>query len=149
MAYPQAWMDMFPGETLPLAIGATCGAQFAVTAETIRSHPREDYIRWRQWLLDTPLADAVSARILEYSWHIIFGKPAVQCPSAEDCYCNTFGLCDLECANERGCGERWPYPPSSTLPKAWPYVGWEGEIRGPKMLAEMNMVAMKRNRTGP
>ncbi|KAK8086446.1 hypothetical protein PG994_001420 [Apiospora phragmitis] len=59
---------------------------------------------------------------------IIFGQEAVHCPSAEDCYCNVWGLCGLNCT-ESECDGRYTLPPVSTLPGGWPKVGWDKEQR--------------------
>ncbi|TVY32702.1 hypothetical protein LOCC1_G008776 [Lachnellula occidentalis] len=134
IAYPKAFEELFPGQTLPSTVGVACCAQFVVTREKILERPVEDYKRYRQWLLDTPLDDYVSGRILEYSWHIIFGKPPVHCPDPKECYCKVFGQCDLECV-EGECGQHWPFPRFSTLPRGWPTVGWDGEIRSDEVLA--------------
>jgi hypothetical protein len=141
-AYKQSFQELFPGEPIPASVGVACCAQFAVTREKIRERPLEDYKHYRQWLLDTPLDDSVSGRIFEYSWHIIFGKPYTHCPNAKECYCNIFGLCNLECDGEDKCGERWPYPPYSSLPKGWPIIGWDGKSRGPDVLESLKNVAI-------
>ncbi|KAI9744425.1 MAG: hypothetical protein M1818_001954 [Claussenomyces sp. TS43310] len=141
-AYPQAFQELFPGEPVPPAVGVACCAQFAVTREKIRERSLGEYQRYRGWLLDTPLEDNVSGRVLEYAWHIIFGKPHVHCSNAKDCYCNTFGLCNLECEGEERCGERWPYPPSSTLPQGWPTVGWDMESRDQDVLENLRNAAI-------
>ena len=120
--YGAAFRELFPGAEVPPTVGVACCAQFAVTRDKIHERPIDDYIRFRKWLLDTPLQDSVSGRILEYMWHIIFGKEGVHCPNAQDCYCNVFGLCNMECTEEK-CGDRWPYPPYSSLPKGWPNIG--------------------------
>jgi hypothetical protein len=95
--------------------------------------------------METPLDDHVSGRVLEYSWHVIFGREAVHCPNARECYCKTYGLCGLECTEEGKCGERWPFPPYATLPNGWPGVGWNGEIRDEQKLEELRMTAMVEN----
>jgi hypothetical protein len=143
-AYKQAFQEPFPGEPIPKSVDVACCAQFAVTREKIHERPLEDYKRYRQWLLDTPLDDSVSGRIFEYSWHIIFGKPYTHCPNAKECYCNLFGLCNLDCGGEgeEKCGERWPYPPAATLPKVWPTIGWDGESRGPDALEGLRNVTI-------
>ena len=143
--YPKAFQELFPGTPVPPTVGVGCCAQFALTREKIRERPVEDYVHYRQWLLDTPLADHVSGRILEYSWHMIFGKSAVHCPNAKKCYCNTFGLCNLECGESK-CGERWAYPPFAMLPKGWPTIGWNGETRDQEFIASQRNVAVA-NRT--
>jgi hypothetical protein len=67
--YKPAFEELFPGEPVPEVIGASCCAQFAVTANKIRERPKSDYENYRRWLLETKLPDDISGRILEYSWH--------------------------------------------------------------------------------
>jgi hypothetical protein len=75
MITPEMWRDLFgPLAKRPALIAAPCCAQFAVTSEQIRQRPREDYIRLRRWVLETELKDALSGRVLEYIWHIVFGQ---------------------------------------------------------------------------
>lgn len=131
--YVKAFKEMFLETSLPSSVGVACCAQFAVTRERIHQRPLKDYQHYKQWLLDTPLTDYDSGRIFEYLWHIMFGQPAFHCPNAEECYCKTFGLCNLEC-KENQCGERWPFPPYSSLPKKWPTVGWNDETRSQEFL---------------
>ncbi|KAK1762914.1 hypothetical protein QBC33DRAFT_460525 [Phialemonium atrogriseum] len=126
--FKQAFHELLPDIDVPVAVGVTCCSQFAVTKETVQRRPRADYVRFRQWLIETSLVDDLSGRVLEYSWHIIFGKPAVHCPRAQDCYCNMWGLCDLTCV-DRECTGRYTLPSSATLPNGWPRIGWEGEQR--------------------
>lgn len=59
-------------------IWTSCCAQFAVSREQIHRRPLQDYVSIRQWLLETELDDSLSGRVLEYLWHVIFGKEAVQ-----------------------------------------------------------------------
>jgi hypothetical protein len=134
--YPSSFNALFPGEILPPTVGVACCAQFAVTREKIHERPIEDYVRYRDWLLETGLADHISGRVLEYSWHIIFGREAVHCPNAKGCYCRVYGYCDLDCKDggDKTCGQRWPFPPYSSLPKGWPFVGWKGETISKEVL---------------
>ncbi|KAJ5182592.1 hypothetical protein N7492_000208 [Penicillium capsulatum] len=108
----QVWWDVFEGTSTPPLntsapwppsgtkyfrkpeqIGAACCAQFAVSREQVRRRPREDYIKFRQWLMDSKLSDASSGRVMEFLWHIIFGKSGVYCPDEELCYCQVYGKC--------------------------------------------------------
>ena len=93
----QIWMDVFEGTSTPplnvssqtqveevgvryakpVEIGAACCAQFAVSREQVWKRPRSDYVRFRQWILDTELSDASSGRVMEFMWHIIFGMQGV------------------------------------------------------------------------
>jgi hypothetical protein len=73
----------------------------------------------RDWLLETEMPDYMSGRVLEYSWHILFGKPAVHCPPADECYCKTFGKCNLQCT-EGDCGQyQYPFGISRTKMLIW------------------------------
>lgn len=56
---------------------AACCAQFAVSREQVLRRPREDYIRFRDWLIHTGKTDAKSGRVFEFTWHYIFGKDSV------------------------------------------------------------------------
>lgn len=78
----------FPGE-----IGAACCAQFAVSRTQVLRRKKEEYERYRQWVIDTELSDAKSGRTMEFLWHIIFGKEEVFCPDPDVCYCDVYGRC--------------------------------------------------------
>jgi Protein of unknown function (DUF3431) len=60
---------------VPEVVGVGCCAQFAVTAAKVQEKPRSEYVRVRDWIINTPLEDAVSGRIMEYSWHSKFFLP--------------------------------------------------------------------------
>jgi Protein of unknown function (DUF3431) len=75
-------MDVFHRENrtedeVPEMVGQTCCAQFAVSREQVMQRPLEDYVSYRQWILDTELNDEKSGRVMEFLWHVIFGKEAV------------------------------------------------------------------------
>lgn len=57
---------------VPDVVGASCCAQFAVSRDKVLERPRSDYVRFRKWLIDTELDDAISGRVFEYSWHSMF-----------------------------------------------------------------------------
>lgn len=94
-AFADAWIDLFGGNmtSVPHTIATPCCAQFAVSATQVLNHERQEYIHYRQWLLDTDLDDATSGRVFEYLWHVIFGKPPVWCPALRKCWCDQFGRC--------------------------------------------------------
>lgn len=125
----KAFQELLPEVPVPALVAVSCCSQFGVTRDTILRHSRERYIGFRNWLLETPLDDLHSGRVMEFSWHIIFGKDAYHCPSAGECYCKVFGLCDLTCSNS-SCDDRYVLPSSSTLPEGWPRLGWDHEDRG-------------------
>ncbi|KAI0836197.1 hypothetical protein F5Y06DRAFT_274441 [Hypoxylon sp. FL0890] len=127
--FRRAFQELLPEVPVPTLVAVSCCSQFAVTRDTIQRHSKERYVRFRDWLLDTPLEDSLSGRVMEFSWHIIFGKEAYHCPSAKECYCKVFGLCDLACSDS-SCDGRYILPPYATLPEGWPKLGWEHEDRG-------------------
>ncbi|KAF2114393.1 hypothetical protein BDV96DRAFT_494714 [Lophiotrema nucula] len=122
----QAWagvfLQLFPSEEVPDAVGAHCSSQFAVSRERIHARPKSKYEEIRMWLLETKLEDAISGRIIEYMWHMIFGMPAVDCQHAGECFCETFGLCNLTCTKS-GCEKRYILPQYATIPPGWPEIG--------------------------
>jgi hypothetical protein len=128
--YFNGFKELFPGANVPETVAVSCCAQFGVARWKIRERPKSDYERYKQWLLKTDLDDAMSGRIMEYSWHMIFGMDPIHCPSAAECYCNVWGLCDLKCSQDE-CEDRYELPPYSTLPEGWPQIGWDGEPQDP------------------
>ena len=59
-------------------IRVACCAQFGLSRKAILGRPKDDYVRFRQWLLDTELPNSDSGCVFEYLWHIIFGQKAIQ-----------------------------------------------------------------------
>lgn len=70
--FKTGFMQLFPGVEVPEAVGVSCCAQFGVTRWKVRERPKSEYERYRKWLLETPLGDDLSGRIMEYSWHSKF-----------------------------------------------------------------------------
>ncbi|KAF2493338.1 hypothetical protein BU16DRAFT_489848 [Lophium mytilinum] len=121
-AYASVFKTLFPNSTVPEVVGAHCSSQFAVSRERVRERSKAEYENIRKWLLETDLEDQISGRVLEYSWHIIMQMPAVDCQDAGQCFCETFGLCNLTCT-ESGCDKRYKLPSYSVIPNDWPEVG--------------------------
>jgi len=90
-AYWSAWREMFQNENVPQEVGVACCSQFAVTRYQVLMRPKADYDRYLKWLLETELDDKVSGTILEYMWHIIYGRNPIHCPPIGECYCNVYG----------------------------------------------------------
>jgi hypothetical protein len=63
---------MFPGQ-----VGQACWAQFAVGREQVLKRSLQEYEWLRRWVLDTELRDEKSGRVMEFLWHVVFGKEAV------------------------------------------------------------------------
>ncbi|KAL9110794.1 MAG: hypothetical protein Q9227_004786 [Pyrenula ochraceoflavens] len=96
----KVWQELFPDMPLPgtipgegRGVGQACCAQFAVSRQRIRARPVEDYIRYRDWLIESKLTDDVLGRIFEYSWQVIFKGKAEDCPNLQVCYCSGYGIC--------------------------------------------------------
>jgi hypothetical protein len=115
--YTSTFTHLFPTLPIPKTVASTCCSQFAVTASAIRNHKKDVYVKIRKWLMDTQMDDYDSGRVLEYMWHILFGKEAVNCPDADDCYCRLYGKCGLKC-NEGDCGV-YQYPLKIPRLKTW------------------------------
>ncbi|KAE8356171.1 hypothetical protein BDV28DRAFT_154897 [Aspergillus coremiiformis] len=88
-----AWLQLFPGVSLPQTLSEPCCGQFAVSSEAIRTIPIHYYIRCRDWLLRTEIDDLFAGRVLEYLWHWLFTAKEEFCPDEIDCYCRGYGVC--------------------------------------------------------
>jgi hypothetical protein len=87
------WNELHPGAELPPFLAQPCCAQFGVSRERVRQIPKERFIHYREWLLNTKLSDQISGRVFEYLWQYIFtGKPQL-CPAPNSCYCDGYGVC--------------------------------------------------------
>ncbi|KAK3111967.1 hypothetical protein LTR53_012241 [Teratosphaeriaceae sp. CCFEE 6253] len=138
--YAAAWEAFFPNTTIPTSVTGPCCAQFAVTRAVVRRWPLDKYEQIRQWMWaqEGDEASMKSGLVLEYMWHILFGKPAYFCPDVKECYCKKWGLCDLDCEREGWClGRIWLNPqknPPMGLPKSipdnWPAEGQGGKGQG-------------------
>lgn len=117
--YAAAWADFFPNVTIPKMVSGPCCAQFAVTRETVQSRTVDKYEQIRQWIWKQEAAELnmKTGIVLEYMWHVIFGKPAFFCPPARDCYCKKWGMCNLDCPDEGWCkGRIWLKDEPKNLP---------------------------------
>ena len=69
---------MFTDVDVPKVIGVACCSQFAVSKRQVLTRSKKDYERYMKWLMESKLEDAISGRVLEYLWHVIFGMEAVK-----------------------------------------------------------------------
>ncbi|KAL9055154.1 MAG: hypothetical protein Q9162_003732 [Coniocarpon cinnabarinum] len=94
LAFLEAYPLFFPElEKAPETIASACCAQVAASSAQIRKRPKVDYERIRDWILETGLSDDQAGRVMEYSWHVMFGKDAVFCPHMAECWCKVYGEC--------------------------------------------------------
>jgi hypothetical protein len=89
----KAWLELFPGSTLPDVLAQPCCSQFAVSRDRIRAIPLAEYERLRRWVLVTKLGSNMSGRVFEYLWQFIFAGTHALCPSIHTCYCDGYGYC--------------------------------------------------------
>ncbi|EEP79599.1 predicted protein [Uncinocarpus reesii 1704] len=89
----EVWEELFPDTPVPAVLSQPCCAQFAASAETIRRLPRDKYIVYRDWLLNTSIKNSVSGRVWEYLWQYVLGGVPVYCPEEHVCYCDGYGVC--------------------------------------------------------
>lgn len=102
----KTFQQLFPEEyDYPRYFAETCCSQFAVTRETIRSVPKAEYERIRDWI-DEWFSDQFTGRALEMMWQYIFMRKGEYCPSMQDCYCKTYGIC-INDKKELAMLERW------------------------------------------
>lgn len=85
--YKAAFQELFPSLEVPEEVGVTCCSQFAVRREVIRKRPRAEYVRFREWLIVSPLGDDLSGRVLEYSWHSELPPPSHERRERASCCC--------------------------------------------------------------
>lgn len=116
MEYPDRFMELFPRAEVPEEVGAPCCSQFALSKSKIHEQGLEHYVRLQQWLMNTELNSGISGRIFEYSWHMIFGKPNQYCLDQHECYCRTYGYCDM---TDEEMQSQWTWR-GLTLPEGWP-----------------------------
>ena len=81
------------GQEIPKVLAQPCCSQFAVSRRRIRATSRKQYVRYRDWLLRTPVTDYYSGRLWEYLWQFLFTGQGVLCPKAHVCYCDGYGQC--------------------------------------------------------
>jgi Protein of unknown function (DUF3431) len=87
------WADLFPEDPLPTALAQPCCSQFALSRARIQAIPREEYVRLRNWLIGTRIADNLVGRVFEYIWHYLWTGRSVLCASQHACYCDLYGAC--------------------------------------------------------
>lgn len=97
-AYPYIYAHFFNvsfdemRETIPI-VATQCCAQFAVSRAQILKRSKSEYERYRNFVEETHYDDSVTGRVLEYMWHIIFGREAVHCENVFECWCAVYGRC--------------------------------------------------------
>lgn len=85
--------ELFPDRApYPRYFGGPCCSQFAASREAIRAVGLETFQRLYDWI-DGMRSDWNSGRMMEMMWQYIFLDRGTVCPSMEQCYCETYGIC--------------------------------------------------------
>lgn len=97
-AYPYIYANFFNAsfeemkQQIPV-VATQCCAQFAVSKEQMLQRSKAEYVHYRTFIEETHYDDDVAGRVLEYMWHIIFGRDAVHCENMFQCWCEVYGRC--------------------------------------------------------
>ena len=76
---------------MPDVISTPCCASFIVSRQRILMRPKGTYEQLRQWLVNTDMDNYYSSRVMEYTWHILFGDP----PTARALKELSSGFCNM------------------------------------------------------
>lgn len=123
--YTERIKEWFPNIPIPRHLGARGGGQFAVSKAQIQARSLRDYEQYREWIWHSGYASQISGTVMEYLWHMIFGRDPIDCMPAPECFCQNFGLCDLKCPHApANCdGRVIPIPAFGHIPDQWPKQG--------------------------
>ena len=85
--------DIFNGMDFPTHLRFMCCAQFIVSRQAIRRHPRAVYQRLYDWVMDPANGDDWDlGAAMEFIWHMLFGESPDMCSDeGSDC------MVELEC----------------------------------------------------
>ncbi|KAL1900974.1 hypothetical protein Sste5346_002036 [Sporothrix stenoceras] len=86
------FLDKDAGENVPVRLASPCCAQFAASRQAIQRRSRAWWRSLRQWVIDTPVVDQESGRLLEHTWHVWLGNESYHCPQYDACQCHTYGI---------------------------------------------------------
>ncbi|KAK0702374.1 hypothetical protein B0H67DRAFT_595564 [Lasiosphaeris hirsuta] len=89
------WGELHPGHPIPSTLAQPCCSQFVASRESIRAVPRQRWLHFRSWVLETPLSNWFAGRVWEYTWQFVLAGDGVTtwCPLEKDCYCFGYGAC--------------------------------------------------------
>jgi len=114
--WPRLFTDLAP--KMPPELLSWCCAQFVVTRAAVRARPKEFYQKifdWMtnegEWKLEKNVTSYISSRVLEQTWHMIFGMPAMSdmIPACEIFDCDVLDAVTLQV-------ETWEGSPFDRIP---------------------------------
>lgn len=96
IAYPYIYGDFFNmtvedvRQQVPI-VATPCCAQFAVSKEQVWQWPKSEYERWLRVIEDSEVESHTLGTVLEYMWHIMFGREAIHCEHESACRAALYG----------------------------------------------------------
>ncbi|KAK7966700.1 uncharacterized protein PG986_000977 [Apiospora aurea] len=92
---------------VPEILAGTCCSQFAVSRAAVRSRPRSQYARSRDFLTTTRWSDYIAGRTWEHLWPFLFRGAARDCPVEWKALCRMYGVCFASAAEQARWMDRW------------------------------------------
>jgi len=104
-----AWRANFDvaAEPVPEILAGPCCSQFAVSRAAVRSRPREQYARSRDWLVTTEWSDYIAGRTWEHLFPWLLARAERDCPRERETYCAMYGLCFADPETPARYNELW------------------------------------------
>ncbi|CAF3835030.1 unnamed protein product [Adineta steineri] len=100
----ELWRDVLQKELGPPPLNGIrthCCASFVVRKEAILKHPKEFYLKIMNYINASPRSDQLTGRTLEYTWHMIFGQPAIfHMKTCDIFFCDANGRISVELAEK-------------------------------------------------
>ncbi|KAJ6781196.1 hypothetical protein PWT90_05973 [Aphanocladium album] len=103
----EAFQANFGPLEVPRLLGGPCCSQFVVTRDAVRQHPRSQYKRSLDWLVETKLSDYIAGRTWEHMFPWLFRGAAVDCPDEAATYCAMYGICFEHTAESTRYNKLW------------------------------------------
>lgn len=99
LAYPYVYGKFFnltvdEVEQQNPVVATPCCAQFAVSKAQVLSKPKAEYVRYLALIEESDYDDDTLGTVMEYMWHILFGRDAVHCEPTAQCWANIYGRGD-------------------------------------------------------
>ncbi|KAF7189025.1 hypothetical protein HII31_09648 [Pseudocercospora fuligena] len=77
-------------------VATPCCAQFAVSRNQVWKRSKEEYEKFLNLVLEMDYDDETLGTVMEYMWHMIFGREAVHCPDVGECYERVYGRTGMD-----------------------------------------------------
>ncbi|KAJ3496011.1 hypothetical protein NLG97_g2976 [Lecanicillium saksenae] len=103
----EAFQANFGPLEVPRFLGGPCCSQFAVSRGAVRQHPRSQYKRSLDWMVDTKMSDYIAGRTWEHMFPWLFRGAAVDCPDEANTYCAMYGVCFEHAAESTRYNKLW------------------------------------------